>query len=104
MSLRNTTLTFSRPSGGEFIDGFWVNQSETATVTALGSLQPLSARKMEALPEGRRNRQSFLFITDVSLNTVESQNPDKTTIGSDAFEVYSVESWQNTGLAHYEYV
>lgn len=106
MSLRNRTLTVRRMAGGEYSSttGLWTSQVESSTFEIECSVQPLGPRQMQALPEGRRNRQSWEIWTDTTLNTVESQNPDRIVIDGSDFEVYSVSPWKNDVLPHYEIV
>lgn len=101
--LANATLMFRRKSGGSVVDGYWVGEAEGTPFPAIGSLQPLTPKQMEALPEGRRNRQSYSFWTETpALQTVQnSSNPDVTTIDGDVYEVYSCAGWIDPILSHY---
>lgn len=97
------TLTVSRRSAGTYVDGLWVEGSESA-FTVQASVQPLSPKEVLLLPEGRRTEQSFVLLTDTELNVTTSTNPDTVTIYGRKFEILKVEQWQNTILPHYRCV
>ncbi len=109
----NATLTGSRAAGGSWERGGngweWVGETRTPFTTS-GSLQPMSARAMENLPEGRQNRQSFVYYSEDVLKTVADpgdpspQNADILTVMGEAFEVLSVAPWVDDILSHNVYV
>ncbi len=109
----NATLAGSRAAGGEWVrgaDGWtWEGEERTPFQTS-GNLQPMSARSMQTLPEGRQNRQSYYYLSEDILKTVADpadpnpQNADIVTIDGEAFEVLSVAPWVDDVLEHREYV
>ena len=99
-----TSITASRKSAGAYVDGVWVEGSETA-FTFYGSIQPLIGKDMLSLPEGRRNRETYLIYTSTQLMSVDvdgQENPDIIVINGNDFEIINVESWQNGIYNHYK--
>lgn len=100
------TLTLSRPAAGSYVNGVWVEGAVTQSFFE-ASVQPLAGKEIELLPEERRNTESYKLFTDTELltvNTSSRRNADIITIDGRNFEVYSVKSWQNTIINHYEVV
>jgi len=96
-------FTIRRQSGGTRTDGHWIEGTETE-IDILASVQPLTPREMESLPEGRRTKQAFKIYTDTELKTVESQSPDHITLYGDDFEVLSVAPYQSDVINHFKAV
>ena len=82
--------------------GKWVEGSESS-FTIKASVQPLSEEELQAMPEGRRTRETYRIFCDDVLNTVEAQNPDEVVFGGERYEVYSAGKWQNQIINHYTY-
>jgi hypothetical protein len=99
-----------RPSGSR-VDGKWV-EGTPKEFTIEASVQPLSGKELENLPEGRRKRAAFKLFTDTSLRTVNQENPDLVRLESasqtqgteEVYEVITVAHWNNAVLPHYEIV
>jgi len=109
MSLANIfrrAITGSRKANGAFVEGMLVEGAETP-FTFYGSIQPLSGKDMLSLPEGRRDRETYLIYTSTELMSVDvdgAQNPDIVIINGNDFEVIQVEAWQNGIYNHYKAV
>ena len=111
MSLGRRPLKGYRPTGAYDENGRWV-ESTTNSFTFEASVQPLGAREIKSLPEGRRAAASFRLYTDYPLRTVDdknARNPDRVTIRDRAgfdrdYEVISVEDWGNKIVPHYKAV
>ncbi len=71
-----------------------------------GSFQPLNGSDMQALPEGRRGRESFKIYLYEDLNGITSDNnPDLVYVGGVKYEIAPTKaSWQNNVLSHYKYI
>ena len=93
------TLTVQRYSGGSRINGKWVNGSQTP-ISISASVQPLTAKEMQLLPESRRaSGEAYELYTNDWLRTVEDnhipphlnpdEQPDQITIFGTQFEVFS---------------
>ncbi len=90
-----------RRLAGTYTNGRWV-EGEYETFTFNGSVQPLTGKAMDALPEGRRERASYTVYTETLLRGVESgTNPDEVFVFGAWHEVFRVEPWQNGILPHY---
>lgn len=106
MGLGRQTLSGLRDIAGSLVKGIWVDGGDTAFTTIV-SVQPLDAREMNMLPEGRRTSQAFkLYGQDqlVTVNKSAGTNPDILTINGDNFEVLSSEPWQSNIRNHYKSV
>lgn len=102
MSLRNFTVGVKRFDGvTTWVKGRPVNDSQTA-FNIKCSVQPLTGKEMEALPEARRNRASYWVYTSTLLQTVEDRNPDTMTLFGEVYEVFTVEPWQNNIISHFK--
>ena len=100
------TLTVERTTGSGYINGQW-NPGTTSSFTIKASVQPITGRDLEALPQGRRESgESYSLFT--SLDTIlfcinNNENPDIVTIYGQKFEVYSISRWENHLINHFEY-
>jgi hypothetical protein len=91
---------------GYFDAGVWTEGSLTP-ISFDASVQPLSAKEMQMLPEGRIVSQGYRLYTDYELKTVDTgvgKNPDRVTLFGLEFEVVSVGIWQSGILPHYKAV
>lgn len=104
MSLFNTvTLTISRKAAGSYVNGRWVDGAET-TFPAVGSLQPATGNKAQALMEGKRIIGIMEFITGTKLiaaDPLTQSSGDIATIDETQWEVIHIEPWQNNIINHY---
>jgi len=90
--------------------GVRVPGSETSS-TIRGSLQALSGKALERLPEGQRARATNVIYTypDVPLRTVSVANqtpPDLIDSGGNRYEVINTEDWTQhvSGIPHHRAV
>lgn len=74
--------------------------------TIKGSIQPVSGREMQFLPDGMRAREVYKFYTDTKLAVVsedKSKAADRLVIDGKKFEVVTVEDWsRHLNLTHYK--
>lgn len=107
-------LNVQRFSGGDRTNGKWVNGT-TTPLEIKASVQPLSAKEMQSLPEGRRaTGQAYRLYTSDWLRTVEDnhipphlnpdEQPDQITIFGSQYEIFSGEVWGNSIINHNKYV
>lgn len=114
MALGRRALSCIRPGGAyDSVSGKWV-EATAVPFTIEGSVQPLRARELNSLPEGRRATSAFRIYTDTRLRTVDDKaqsNPDRLTFRVPSYdstapmrtyEVISVEEWQNGIVPHYK--
>lgn len=95
-----------RLASGSFDDaGEWVPGGVDTNFIIRATAQPMKANEMQTLPEGRRERQSYVLYTDTRLNTVleNDGDPDIVTIGNNDYEVYKRFNWANNIINHYKY-
>ena len=103
------TLTVTREdtdTGAYNADGDWV-KGTTSQFTITASVQPLTGKEMELLPEGRRESQSYKLYSATKLLTVKTapkDNADLVTYDGRNFEVLIVEDWQNSIINHYKII
>ncbi len=92
-------------STGNWINGYWV-EGENETFIIKANVQPVPAIVMETLPEGYRNKSSFILYTNTELNTSEDNEsiPDVVILYGKRYLVTKKEIWQNTILSHYEII
>lgn len=98
-------VTVKRPATGSYVKGEYVPDDASTEIVIIASVQPASGRALEALPEGRRNSESYMLFTDIKLYTAEvsaSKNPDLVVINSEDFEVVNVKSYQSGVISHYQ--
>ncbi len=90
------SYTVTRPGAGSHVNGEWVPGS-TSDFSIDASIQPLSARELLVLPEGRRESEIRLVLT-----TTEVRNKDTVAIGSETWEFFNAEEWSAFGDIWYE--
>lgn len=98
-------VTVRRYGQGSRVKGRWVEGAmEQFTITA--SVQPAPAEIQEVLPEGYRQRETYILYTDTLLKVVEvdKTNPDTVVINNNLFTAVKVAHWNNTILNHYKII
>lgn len=100
-------IEVSDAAPGKFVKGRY-KEGDSTTRKLVASVQPLTPREIQLLPEGRRERWSLkvftrdpLFVNDTLAKTAASV----ITYKSKKFEVHQVNDWScRTDLPHYESV
>lgn len=85
----------TRSGGGEYVKGEWVEIAQQ-TLQIVASIQPLSGREIERLPEGDRIRESKkgYFVEAVRPSSeITGAAADLVLIEGKQFQVYNVEPW-----------
>lgn len=103
-SFRTKNITVTRKYPGTYSDGVWSEGSDY-TFTISASVQPLSPREMEMLPEARRTKEAYKVFSSIKLIPAEETsqtNADLLSIGGETFEVVSCGSYQSNVLSHYK--
>lgn len=109
MAIPRRPLQCLRPGGSYDANGRW-QESSGAPFTITASVQPLSGKELEKLPEGRNLSGVYRLYTDFRLQTVDdngAKNPDRIVAGisptpNRQYEVIQVEEWQNGVVPHYK--
>lgn len=96
-----TVFIVMRKTAGSYINGLWV-EGTRSTFEIQASVQPLTGKEMEMLPEGRRNSQAVKIYTRTMLNTVNDANPDILLAFGSQFEIQTVEPWQSNVINHFK--
>jgi len=98
--LASGTITVSRPGVPLLVDG----RLQSTVGTTLGpfsvSVQPLTGRDVERLPEGLRDREARVVFTAADLrpaNPAAGTHGDRVTFDGAEFEVQSAEPWVELG-------
>lgn len=88
---------------GEYINGKF-NEEKGTPYIIIASVQPLTERELQSLPEGRRNKDAFTLFSSDLLNTLDEQNPDIVVIDGEDYEVFKRATWGNKIINHYKYI
>jgi hypothetical protein len=99
-----STYTVTRFAQSSWTDGEHV-RGAPSTFDIVASIQPLTGRELQDLPEGQRNVGNLNCYTETLLLTGEDQAaPDRLDYKGTDYEVQAVEDWTDhvTGLPHYK--
>lgn len=91
------TYAVTRSSGGQYVEGKFVNQGETV-VNITASVQPLTGLETQSIPEGDRNKERLkIYSVDLIQMIEESTGREADIINVDGVEflVENVEKWPN---------
>jgi hypothetical protein len=95
------TYTVTRTAADTYTNGVKV-AGATSNVSIVASVQPLSGRDLQVLPEGQRADETLVLYTATQLFTrTPSQAPDSISIDGSTYEVFKVETWNYIGEIHY---
>ena len=75
--------------------------------TEKASVQPLSGKQAQLLPEGRRAEDSIIIFTVPELftaKTSENKKADIVIYNSRRYEVWNVKIWMLPGFSHHEVI
>lgn len=95
-SLQTGTYVVSRPGADTYAAGIRT-PGTPSTFNVDASVQPLTARLLRAMPEGRRAEDTRILWT----RTVELLVGDRITIGGEAYEVFRVDAHGVLGSPFY---
>jgi hypothetical protein len=92
------TYKVTRTGGGSFTNGVYA-LGTTSTFDITASIQPVTGRDLQVLPEGQHANETKVVYTTTELKTRDPSNAgDKITINGEAWEVFRVERWEAFGL------
>lgn len=92
------TYTFTRTAKGSFTNGRYT-KGATSNFSAIASIQPVTGRELQALPEAYHEKEVKIVFTKTALQA--GTHPDQVTIDSVLYEVFKVEKWDAFGDTHY---
>ena len=97
-AFKTGTYTVTRTGGGTYSSGVYTAGS-TSTFDITASVQPVSGRDLQVLPEGQHGNEVRVIYTTTELRTRNPTNAgDKISIGSEDWEVFRFERWEAFGL------
>lgn len=109
MSLFRTVKLAKVSTGvGQYVKGKWVAGGAVETEFS-GTWQPASGKVLELLPEGKRNKETYVCYAPINLNFTAA-DPETQTAGdcvkweNKLFEVTTASKWNNGILVHWELV
>ena len=101
-------LTLTRiPRTGGYVQGKYSTIDGTSE-TIKGSFQPANGQELQALPEGRRQRQTFKVYTKTELTAPRQDRSGDETPGdiieykNKRYEVVTVGPWENGIINHFK--
>lgn len=100
-----STYTVRRYEAGHYDRGRWVAGTSYTDMYIVASIQPLTGKERELLPEGERTKEVIRIYTKYGLRqAMEQQNVkgDRVTYKGRAYEVRRVDTWDFDfdGMAH----
>lgn len=107
IQLGTRTISVSRRAAGSYVNGVWV-PGAASVLSMEASVQPLSPREAQKLPEGERIKESRKLYLNEELfpnDDATQKSADIVTIDGVQFQVFSCEPWTGLGmLPHYKAV
>ena len=108
MSSFRQPLTGKRFAAPTIVKGRKTAEGTESPLSFTASVQPLSPKELNALPEGERESAKFKLYTDFALRTVVTgdagTNPDQVQINSEWYDVTGVDVWGNNVIPHYKVI
>lgn len=102
-----TTYTLRRYEAGEYVKGRWVAGGTYTETSIIASIQPVTGKERELLPEGERTKEVIRIYTKYGLRqAIEQQNVkgDQISYKGRVYEVRMVETWDFdwNDMAHFK--
>jgi hypothetical protein len=101
LRLSSGSYTVSRREVGSWTDGLY-SPGDLSTLTVVASVQPLTGKQLQRLPEGLRAKELKAFITQTLLRTVsESEGTPADVVevpGEGFYQIEKVEDWSQAGF------
>lgn len=95
------TYTVTRTAAGTRTLGRYT-PGAPSTFSIVASIQPVTGRDLQTLPEGQRAEETRVVYTTTELRTrTATVEPDTLSIDSETWAVTKVERWQAFGGTHY---
>jgi hypothetical protein len=101
-SLSTGSHTVTRQSPGTYVQGRYTPGTES-TFTVVASVQPVTGRDLQDLPEGQYANEVKKLYTAVELRTRHPDSePDRINIYGETYTVIQVNRWDGFGDKHYK--
>jgi hypothetical protein len=95
------TYTVTRTAQGVYTNGRYT-PGATTTFPIVASIQPVTGRDLQLLPEGQHASESRIVYTTTELRSRATANdPDTIAIDGEAWDVISFERWEAFGDTHW---
>jgi hypothetical protein len=92
-------------TGAYDAEGQWVKTPDGAPFEIMASIQPDPQLDIQSIPEGKRDSELYMIITDTELKTARlNDSPPIISYDGDEYEIIKKETWQNNVINHYAYV
>ena len=90
-----------RKSPGAYQDGEWIDGAEVVHTTT-ASVQPVTGKQLQALPENRRTGGVFALFSSFQFQAggTPGAQPDAVILGGKRYECFQVEPWGNDVINH----
>jgi hypothetical protein len=82
-------------SNGSWVQGRWVEGSSSTVLNITASVQRLTAKETQMLPEAYRTRSTYKVysIEELKVITLPSRGADAITIEGSVYDIVAVEKW-----------
>lgn len=103
--VRKTSLTGTRPAEGSYVGGRWVETGTPTELSFKANVQPVSYEELQRLPEGLRDKEMILLMTQTELRTAKQNdgtNPDVILWQGYEYQVQKVSAFLMGVSDHYE--
>lgn len=100
-SLQTGTYTVTRRAAGAYVDGRY-QPGATSTVEIVASVQPVTGRTLQDLPEGQRGEETRVVYTETEIRSHgPGIEPDRITLDGETWICIRSERWQGLGGTHW---
>lgn len=97
------TYTVTRTTDGGHDSKGRAVAGSASTFEITASVQPMSGRDVQLLPEGYHGKETQKLYTTTALVAVDASNePDEVSIGGENWKVIMVKHWEAFGSDHYK--
>jgi len=96
-------VTITRFLPGAYVDGIW-QEAQDAQFEATMSVQPVTDRELENLPEGRRSgsvNKCYIASDIFTIDARTQRNPDRVSWQGRTYELIEVQRWRGD-LGHWK--
>lgn len=102
--VKKKSLTGTRVGDGVYVGGRWI-EGDPEPISFKANVQPVSYEELQRLPEGLRDKDMILVMTQFELRTANQilkTNPDNISWQGRTYQVQKVSAFQMGVQDHYE--